>query len=331
MHTLTDPRSSRRAALRTLAAGAGALALSHPARADDWPSKPIRLIVPTPPGSGPDVDSRRIAQHLGPLLGQPVLVDNRPGAATRIATELAVKAPADGYTLLLGTPSLTTAPSLYATLPFDARRDLVPISLLSVTYYALTVNADVPAKTLADYVALVKADARYSNVATYGVGTLPHLAGAWFAATSGAPFKYVHYNTSPPFNDLIAGQTSAIFDAMLPVLGNVRAGRLRVLAISGPSRHPMLPDVPTFAEAGYAAFNPVVWVGVLAPAGTAAPIVEKLGRALGTVARLPEIVAQRKEVISDSLGSTPAEFAVFLDEERTRWADVIRRAHIRLD
>ncbi|MBL8383356.1 MAG: tripartite tricarboxylate transporter substrate binding protein [Burkholderiales bacterium] len=301
------------------------------APAQDYPSKPIRFIVPTPPGSGPDADMRHIGARLAPLLGQPVLIDNRPGAATRIAIEAAVKAPADGYTFLVGTPSLTTAPSLYAKLPFDTRRDLVPVSLLSTTAYALVVNAQVPAQTAAAYAALAKANPAYANVATFGIGTIPHLAGAWFSSLAGSDFKFIHYNTTAPFNDLLAGQTQAMFEALLPSIGNIRAGKLRVLAISGRQRHAIMPEVPTFAEAGYAGYDPLVWIGVLAPAGTPPAIVNRVSAALAQVAKSAEVVAYRRDVGSDSIGSTPEEYGAFLEAERAKWGAVIQRIGLKLD
>ena len=304
---------------------------SAPSWSQDYPAKAIRFIVPTPPGSGPDADMRHIGARLGPLLGQTVIIDNRPGAGTRIAIEAAVKAAPDGYTFLVGTPSLTTAPSLYANLPFDVKRDLIPVSLLSTTSYALTVHAAVPAQTAADYVALAKSNPAYTNVATFGIGTIPHLAGAWFGAISGTDLKFIHYNTTAPFNDLLAGQTSAMFEAMLPVIGNVKAGKLRTLAISGKSRHALLPEVPTFAEAGIAGFDPLVWIGVLAPAGTPQAIVHRISAALAQVARMPDVIAYRREVGSDSVGGTPEEFARFLDAERDKWAAVIRKIGLKLE
>lgn len=319
--------------MRKLLRIAVAVAILSPllAAAQAWPTKPLRLIVPVPPGAGPDVDARQVTARLTPILGQPVIVENRPGAGTRIAIEAAVKSAPDGYTFLLGSPGLVTAPSLYAKLPFDGKRDLVPVSLLSTTAYALTVNAAVPAKDVAGFVALAKGNANFAQTATYGVGTLPHLAAAWFASMSGADLKYVHYNTSPPFNDLLAGQTSAIFDAMLPVMGNVKAGKLRMLAISGTKRQPVAPDVPTFAEAGLAGFDPMVWVGVLAPAGTPQPIVQRMSAALAQVARSAEIVGYRREVGSDSVGSTPEEFGAFLDAERAKWGKVIQGLGLKLE
>jgi tripartite-type tricarboxylate transporter receptor subunit TctC len=299
--------------------------------AQEYPVKPIRLIVPTPPGSGPDVDARHIAARVGPLLGQNIIVENRPGAATRIAIEAVVKSPADGYTLLLGTPSLTTAHSLYANLPFDTRRDLTPVSLLSTTAYALTVNAQVPAQNLAGYIAQARANPAHANIATYGIGTIPHLAGAWFASLTGADLKFIHYNTQPPFPDLLAGQTAGIFDALLPVIAHAKAGKLRVLAISGKARQALLPEVPTFAESGQGAFDPLVWVGVMAPAGTPAAIVNRVASAFGQVAKTPEVIAYRRDVGSDSVGSAPAEFGSFLEAERSKWGAVIQRIGLKLE
>ena len=320
----------RVAACTGLVALLGAITL--PVAAQDYPTKPIRFIVPTPPGAGPDVDVRQMAPRLGQLLGQTVVIENRPGAAGRIAAEAVVKSPADGYTFLVGTPTaLVTGPMLYANLPYDAKRDLVPVSLISTTAYALTVNAAVPAQTAAAYVALAKSNPAYANVGDIGVGAATHLAAEWFSSIAGANLKSIHYNTSTPYSDLIAGQISGIFEAVLPVLGNVKTGRLRVLAISGKSRYPQLPDVPTFTEAGFPTYDPLVWIGLLAPAGTSPAIINKVSAAIAQVAKTPEIVNQRREAFSDSVGSTPAEFAAFLDAERTKWGAVIKQAGVKIE
>ena len=324
-----DSPSRRRLALGLAGASLGLPALRTAAQ--DYPARPIRLVVPTPAGSGPDADARQMAVRLAPLLGQPVVIENRPGAAARIATEFVARSAPDGYTLLVGTPSLATAPALYASLPYDVRRDLVPVSLVSTTAYALTINAAVPAAGLADYVRLARTDAAYANIGTYGIGTIPHLAGAWFGSVSGSPLKFIHYNTTPPFNDLLAGQTQGLFDALLPVMGHVRAHRLRPLAISGRSRHPLFPDTPTFAEAGHPGYDPMVWIGVLAPAGTPQPVVQRLAAAIAQVARRPDIVEQRRSTVSESVGSTPEEFSAFLDTERQKWSAVIQRTGVRLE
>ena len=300
-------------------------------QAQDYPNKPIRFIVPVPPGAGPDVDVRQMAPKLAQILGQPVVVENRPGAAARIATESVVKSAPDGYTFLVGTPTaLITGPLLYNNLPYDARKDLTPVSLISTTAYALTVGSAVPAHTASAFVALAKSNPNYSNIGTVGVGAATHLAGEWFSDVAQAQLKFIHYNTSTPYSDLISGQISGIFEAVLPVIGNVKSGRLRVLAISGTSRYPQLPDVPTFAEAGYPSYDPMVWIGLLAPAGTSPQIINRMSAAIAQVAKTPEIIAMRKEAFSDSVGSSPAEFSKFLDDERAKWGAVIKKANVKI-
>lgn len=300
-------------------------------QAQDYPNKPIRFIVPVPAGAGPDVDVRQMAPKLAQILGQPVVVENRPGAAARIATEAVVKSAPDGYTFLVGTPTaLITGPLLYNNLPYDAKKDLAPVSLISTTAYALTVGSAVPAQTASAFVALAKSNPTYSNIGTVGVGAATHLAGEWFSDVAQAQLKFIHYNTSTPYSDLISGQISGIFEAVLPVIGNVKSGRLRVLAISGSSRYPQLPDVPTFAEAGYPSYDPMVWIGLLAPAGTPPQIINRMSAAIAQVAKTPEIIAMRKEAFSDSVGSTPAEFSKFLDDERAKWGAVIKKANVKI-
>ena len=300
-------------------------------QAQDYPNKPIRFIVPVPPGAGPDVDVRQMAPKLAQILGQPVVIENRPGAAARIATEAVVKSAPDGYTFLVGTPTaLITGPLLYNNLPYDAKKYLAPVSLISTTAYALTVGSAVPAQTASAFVALAKNNSSYSNIGTVGVGAATHLAGEWFSDVAQAQLKFIHYNTSTPYSDLISGQISGIFEAVLPVIGNVKSGRLRVLAISGSSRYPQLPDVPTFAEAGYPSYDPMVWIGLLAPTGTPPQIINRMSAAIAQVAKTPEIIAMRKEAFSDSVGSTPAEFSKFLDDERTKWGAVIKKANVKI-
>lgn len=301
------------------------------AAAQDWPGKPIRIIAPVPPGSGPDSDIRRIGTHLTTILGQPIVIENRPGAATRIGVEAVIKSAPDGYTFLLGTPSLTTMGALYPKLRFDPVRDLVPVSLVSVTNYTLTVNAQVPAKSIPEYIKLAKSDPKYASVGTLGKGAINHLSAAWFFSLNGIEGNYVHYSTTSPFTDLAAGRIPAMFDAMLPIMGFVKGGRMRTLAISGKSRHPLMPDVPTFAELGYTEFEPLVWIGVLAPAGTPAAIVNKMSAAISQVAKMPETVEYRRSVGSESLGTSPEEFATFLEAERKKWAAVIKKIGLVLE
>jgi tripartite-type tricarboxylate transporter receptor subunit TctC len=274
---------------------------------------------------------RQMSVHLSTILGQPVVIENRPGAATRIAAEAVAKAASDGYTFLVGTPSLTTMSALYPKMAFDPKRDLVPVGLASITNYTLAINAAVPAQTLAEFVKLNKADSRYTNFGTLGVGAINHLTGAWFASLSGADVNFVHYNMSGPFTDLVSGQIPATFDAMLPLIGHVKSGKVRFLGISGKTRHPLIPDVPTFAEAGMPTLDPLVWIGLLAPAGTPQPIVNRMSTALSQVAKMPDIAAQRRAAGSKSMGTTPEEFAAFLDTERTKWGGVIQKIGLTLE
>ena len=302
--------------------------ISNLAMAQDWPSKPIKLILPAPAGTGPDVDIRKIGKHLSAILGQPIVIENRPGAATRIGVEAAIRSAPDGYTFLVGTPSLTTMQALYPKLSFDPKKDLVPVSLASITNYTLSVNAQVPAKTLPEYVKLAKSDPKYASIGTLGMGAINHLAAAWFSNLVSLDANYIHYSTTSPFSDLASGQIPVVFDAMLPVMGQVKAGRVRTLAISGKTRHPLLPDVPTFAEAGLPTFDPLVWIGILAPAGTPGAIVSKMSAAVSQVSKMPETVAARRDVGSESIGSSPEEFAAFLESERTKWSAVIKKNNI---
>jgi tripartite-type tricarboxylate transporter receptor subunit TctC len=325
---------NRRLAWRGVASAAMCvlwMAASTGAAAQDYPNKPIRIIVPVPAGAGPDVDMRQMSGHLSTILGQPVIIENRPGAATRIAVAEVIKAAPDGYTFLVGTPSLTTMSSLYPKLAFDPKRDLVPVSLASVTSYTLTVNSQVPAQSVADFVKLAKSDPKYANFGTLGAGAVNHLTAAWFGKLTGVGTNYIHYGAASPFADLASGQIPAMFDAMLPLVGQVKSGRLRMLAISGKTRHPLMPDVPTFAEAGYAEFNPVVWIGIMAPAGTPAAIVKRMSDAMSQVAKMPETVALRRAAGSESLGTTPEEFAAFLDAERVKWSAVIKSINLTLE
>lgn len=331
----SDPLSTARPATRRyalatiLSTAAAPWVWTGQARAAE--TRPIHLIVPTPAGSGPDADVRQLSDHLAKLLGQPVIVDNKPGAATRIAAEQVIKSPPDGLTYLVGTPSLATMDALYPKLGFLPSRDLMPVSLGSVTRYALTVNSQVPARSVDEYVRATHSEPRWGNMGTLGIGSISHLTGAWFSSITGAKINFVHYGSTGPFTDLAAGQISAVFDAMLPVLGHVQSGRMRTLGISGKSRNASLPDVPTFAELGRPEFDPQVWIALFAPTGTPAEQVQRMSSAMQTVCKLPETVAARQRAGSESVGSTPEACAAFFEGERQKWGKVIRNIGLTLD
>lgn len=300
------------------------------AKAQSFPSKAVRLVVPAPAGSGPDIDIRQISNHLSALLGQPVLVENRPGGGGRLAIDAVLKS-TDGHTFYVGTPGVTTMATLYPRLGFDPRRDLLPVSLISVTNFTLTINAQLPALRLTEYIKLAQSDPKFANFGTFGSASINHLRAAQFAHITGLPAHYIHYSTSSPFTDLASGQISAMFCAMLPVAAQVKAGRLRTLATSGKSRHPMMPEVPTFRELGFNDFDPQVWVGLLAPVQTPTESVKKMSSAMAQVARMAETISQRQAAGSESIGSTPQEFEAYLEAERIQLTATILKLGLTLE
>ena len=326
------PTLSRRGALAatalTLAAG------WLPAQAQEYPSKPIRLIAPFPTGTGPDANTREIAQELSKVLGQSVVVENRPGASSMIGMEAAAKAAADGYTLVMGsTTSLSVVPHLYAKVPYNAERDFTPISVVGLLNTALIANAGLPQATGRDVIAKLKAQPASIQAATSGVGSYSHLAGEWFAAGSGTRLQFVPYNTTSPYADLVAGQVGLMFDALPAAIGNVKAGKLKVLALTGTSRHPSFPDVPTFAELGLpATYTPTAWIGLFAPAGTPKPVVDKLAAAMQKAAtQNPALVEKWRSYGGELKAMTPEAFAAFLKQDSARWEQAIKGAGIRLE
>ncbi len=302
------------------------------ALAQDYPNKPVRIIVPFPAGTGPDANARQIAAKMGPALGQTVVIENRPGAAGQIGTDFAAKSAPDGYTLYMGfTSTISIQPYVYSKLPYNAERDLAPVSLVGVLRTGMIAHPSVPAKDGRELIALSKAQPDLLNAATQGVGTYSHLSGEWFNSVTGAKLKFIAYNTSSPYADLMAGQTQLMFDGMPAAVGNIRAGKLKVLAISGKTRHPNFPDVPTFAELGMPEFDPVAWLGLFAPAGTPQAIQDKIGAAVAQGVKAPDFVEQWRSFGGDPVGSTPAEFAAFIKTDQARWKAVISRAGVKLD
>ena len=320
---------------RRRAIGAGASLLmtgfARGAFAKDYPSKPIRIIVANPPGSGLDADTRFWAAALTSILGQSVIVDNRPGGATTIGTALAAKAAPDGYTLLMGIPSsLCYMSELYTHLPYKPS-DFDAISQLTTLRSVLVAHPSLPVSNATELVALAKAQPGSINAGTVGVGTFQHLLGEWFGAITGTTYKFVPYNTTSPYTALLGGETQLMFDGLPASMSNIRAGKLKALAVTGKSRHPLLPNVPTFQELGFTDFDASTWFGLLAPAGTPKVILEKLGSACAAVARRPEVVQRYHEYGGEPVGSTPAEFSAYIQAERAKWIPVVRRSGIKLE
>ncbi|MDQ0073403.1 tripartite-type tricarboxylate transporter receptor subunit TctC [Variovorax boronicumulans] len=323
--------SARRWLALGVVAAAGAVAGGAAAQAD-YPSKAVRIIAPFPAGSGPDANAREIAAELTKILGQTFFVENRPGASNIIGTEVAAKAPADGYSLYIGTTSsLSVVPHLYAKLPFNAEKDFAPVSLLGVLNTGLIATPGVEAKDARALIAGLKARPDSLTVATAGIGSYSHLSAVWFNNAAGVKTNLVPYNSTSPYTDLIAGQVQAMFDGLPAAAGSIRAGRLKLLAITGSKRHPSFPDVPTFAEVGLPDYAPIAWQGILAPAGTPKPILEKLSAAMLKACQSEELARKWREYGGELRCDTPAEFAAFIHADRQMWGRVIRQANIKLD
>lgn len=323
--------ASRRAALAVLALAACS---ALPAAAQqDYPSKPIKIIAPFPVGTGPDANTREIALELSKALNQQVIVENRPGASTMIGMEAGAKATPDGYTLVMGsTTSMSVLPYTYgAKVPYKMS-DFVPISIVGLLNTALTAHPSVPEKNARELIERLKAQPGSVKAATSGVGSYSHLAGEWFASSAGVKIDFVPYNTTSPYADLVAGQVNVIFDALPAAIGNVRAGKLKILALTGKTRHPNFPDVPTFAEAGLPEYSPTAWIGLFAPAKTPAPIIAKLGEAMQkAAAQNPELIAKWRGFGGDLRAQTSTEFAAFLKQDDALWGPAIRKAGVKLD
>jgi len=322
---------SSRLGLAVLAIG---LLSALPIFAQDYPNKPIKIIAPFPPGTGPDANTREIAQELTKVLGQSVVVENRPGASTMIGMEVGAKAAPDGYTLVMGsTTSMSVVPHTYSTkVPYKVERDYVPISIVGLLNTALTANSNLPEKNAKELIERLKKQPGSITAATSGIGSYSHLAGEWFASSAGVKIDFVPYNTTSPYSDLVAGQVNIIFDALPAAIGNVRAGKLKILALTGKTRHPNFPDIPTFAEAGLPDYAPTAWIGLFAPAGTPAPIIAKLGEAMQkAAAQNPELISRWRSFGGDLKAQTPAEFSAFLKQDDALWGPAIRKAGVKLD
>ncbi len=309
------------------------LLISSATLAQNYPTKPIRFIVPFPAGSGPDANARILSAGLSRTLGQQVLIDNRPGASGIVGTQIASKATADGYTLLLATASTFSAvPNLYAKLPFDLDKDFLPISQIELLPCALVITPSLPAKTLNDLIALAKAKPGTLNYGTAGNGTFHHLSAELFKSLTGTDMKHVPYGAGGPYADLVGGQLPMMFDTLSPFLPNVKAGRLRALAVSGKERRPQVPDVPTFAEAGLPAFDSYAWYGPAAPAGTPRAVAERLRAAVAETVKSADVAEKLTSVSAGYIvGNTPDEFAAFIRTERAKGARVIKQVGLKLE
>jgi tripartite-type tricarboxylate transporter receptor subunit TctC len=302
------------------------------AQADNYPAKAIRIVVPFPPGGATDEAARLIATKMGEHWGQPVVVDNRPGAGGNVGSDIVAKSAPDGYTLVMGvTGSHAINISLYSKMPYDPVKDFVAISQVAVVPNVLVVNPSVPAKNLAELVALAKTEPGKLNYASLGNGTAAHLGMEMLKTAAGIDVTHVPYKGSAPaVADLIAGQVQMMVDGLPSSLPHVKAGQLRAIALTSLHRSPSLPDLPTIAET-YPGFYADAWSGLFAPKGTPKPIIDKLATEVQRILRLPDVRQKLAALGAEPVGSTPAEFAAHVNREIVKWAKVVKSSGAKVD
>jgi tripartite-type tricarboxylate transporter receptor subunit TctC len=319
---------------RILAAALLTIAATQvPVAAQIYPSKPIRIIVPFAPGGNVDLTARTVAPVLGEILGQPVVVENRAGAAGMIGATAMMSAGADGYTLMMGSnSSLSVAPNLYSNWPYDPVKGIAPISNLAIVPFVLVVKTGLNANTLADFIKLAKDKPGQLGMASGGPGSSNHLVGELFQAAAGVKFVYVPYKgTGAALIDVVGGQIDMLFDQASASVGHLRAGKLKALAISSTKRWPSMPNTPTFGEAGIADFVIENVTGLVAPAGTSPAIINQLHAAAVKALANPSVKERFVTLGVEPVGNAPDQFATFIREDLARWGKVIKSAGIKVE
>ena len=320
----------RRCALRAIA-----LALSMTAggaMAQAWPAKPISLIVPFPPGGTTDVLARALGEKLSQNLGQPVIVENKPGAGATLGADFVAKAKPDGYTLLMGAVHHTIASSVFRKLPYDFQKDFAPVTTVALVPNVLVINANTPAKNVAELVALAKAKPGQSSYGSNGNGTAQHLIGTQFQNLTGTEIVHVPYKGSGPLaTDLLGGQITMSFDTVTPVLPHIKSGKLRALAVTTAKRSAALPDVPTLDEAGLKGFDIGTWFGVLAPAATPKDIVAKLNAEMVKVIQSADFRKRMDEIGAEPVGDSSAHMAQQIKSETDKFAKLVKEAKVTIE
>ncbi len=318
---------SRRKLIGGAAAVAGTWGLPFLSRAQGYPSKPVRIVVPFPPAGPTDAVARQLAQKLTETFNQSFIIDNRPGAGGNIGAEIVAKAPADGYTLLIGTTSHAINPSLYKNMGYDMMRDLLPINLLTKVPLVLAVHPDIPAKTLAEFIALAKRPGSKLTYASSGSGTSTHLAAELFKSMTGTQMTHVPYKGSAPaLNDLMGGQVAAMFDLSLSMMPHVKTGRLRALAVTSEKRAKIAPDLPTLVESGIPGYEATAWNGLLAPAGTPKEVIHEINRSVREIFTTPDMVHRLALGGAEPHLGSPEDFQNFLRAEIEKWSRVVKNS-----
>lgn len=297
-----------------------------------YPAKPIRLVVPFAPGGATDILARAIGQKLSERLGQGVVIENKPGAGTTIGNDFVAKAPADGYTILFAPTPFAISQVMYAKLPYDARKDFAPVTLLAVSPFILVAHPSLPANSVKELVALAKAKPASLSFCSAGNGTVPHLAGELFKFNAGIDITHIPYKGGgPAIVDLVAGQTQLMFATPVEVAQHVSSGRLKVLASTASQRLPAFPQIPTMQEAGYRDYDIRSWFGVFAPAGTPAEIVTRLAREFAAVVEAADIRERFAAQGADVLVMSHERFAQFVEADITRWASIVKASGAKVE
>ncbi len=301
--------------------------------ASAYPSKPIRIIVTFTTGGATDTIARILGQKLAEAWAQQVIIDNRPGAGGALGTDLAAKAPADGYTLVLSSfGPMAIGPHVYSKLPYDPVKDLAPITLAATSWYFMVVNPSLPATTVKDFVALAKSKPGQLTFSSSGNASPTHLSGALFESAAGVSLTHVPYKgAAPAIAAVIGGEVNMAIESPPPIVPQVKAGKLRALGAARPDRSPLLPDVPTMKEAGLPGFEAGSWYGFHAPAGTPRPIIDKLHAALVKAMHTPDVRERFAAVGADTVANTPAQFGAFVEAELNRWGRVIKATGVKIE
>ena len=317
---------------RRIALACAALLAVPAAMAQPWPNKPITLIVPFPAGGTTDVLARALADKLGPVLGQTVIVDSKPGAGATLGADFVAKAKPDGYTLLVGAVHHTIASSVYKKLPYDFQKDLVPITTIAMVPNVLVVNASTPVKNVAELTAMLKAKPGNYTYGSNGIGTAQHLIGTQFQRSTGTEMVHIPYKGSGPLaTDLLGGQIQMSFDTVTPVLPHIKAGKLRPLAVTTAKRSSALPDVPTLEEAGLKGFNIGTWFGVLAPAATPKELVARLNAEMVKIIQSPEFKKRMDEIGAEPIGNSTDQMAQQIRAETDKFATLVKDAKVTVE
>ena len=318
---------------RRLLLALAASTLASGAFAQAWPSKPIRIVVPFPPGGGTDIIARETSQKVAAATGWTFVIDNKPGAGGNLGVDAVAKSPADGYTIVIGQSSnIAINPTLYAKMPYDSQKDLAPIVLLANAPLVMVTGTGSPYKTLADAVAAAKAKPGQVNFASPGNGTVAHLTSELFQKAAGIKTQHVPYKgANQALTDVISGNVELYMSSVPTLIGHIKQGKLRALAVTSAKRVDDIPNVPTINESGYKGFDAVTWFGLLAPAGTPKDVVARLNAEFNKALKLPDLNKRLSDEGADPAGGTPEQFAALIKDEIPRWGKIVKESGAKVD